>query len=234
MIQCLIVDDDLHALNLLEEYIQKIPYLSLLGKCKNQAEAIAILNSGKVDLLFMEVRMPGLTGIQLIKSVKPPPFVIFTTAFTEYALQGYELDILDFLLKPFSFERFLKAVSKANEMMQLKHPGLLRNFNYDILFVKTGYKIIKIIIPDILYIEGLKDYVKIFTKEKNPLITLKSMIYFEKKLPPAQFIRVHRSFIVAINKIESISKNRIIIGDKYIPVSLGYKEEFLKVISKYL
>jgi DNA-binding LytR/AlgR family response regulator len=178
--------------------------------------------------------MPEVTGIQLLKSITLQPLIVFTTAYKEYAVEGFDMNVLDYLIKPISFERFLKAASKANEYMAFKQQRNLPKFDKDILFVKTDYKIIKIVISEILYIEGLKDYVKIFTREKNPLITLKSMTYFENKLPVENFMRVHRSFIVAINKIDSISKNRIIIGDKYIPISLSFKEQFYKVINSYL
>jgi len=234
MINCLLVDDDISALDLLENYIQKVSFLTLLAKCSQPAEAIRILNNQPVDLLFLDIRMPEITGIQLLKSIKTQPAVIFTTAYKEYAIDGFDLNICDYLLKPILFERFLKAVSNANEYIAFKQQKNHPTFDNDLLFVKSDYKIIKIVISEILFIEGLKDYVKIYTKEKNPFITLKSMTYFENKLPGDHFIRVHRSFIIAINKIDSISKNRIIIGDKYIPISNSFKEQFYKVITKNL
>ena len=232
MIRCLAIDDESLALDLLEDNIRKVPFLELAGKCKSAAEAIEILRSEKVDLLFLDIQMPDISGIQLVKSLSQKPLVIFTTAYEKYALQGYELDVLDYLLKPFPFERFLKAVNKAMEYIAFREKENLTgelNRGENFIFVRADYKLVRIDLRDILYIEGLKDYIKIYTGEK-PVITLMGMNEIMEKLPSGNFIRVHRSFIVNLLKIEYIQRNMIIIGNKEIPVSDHYKENFYKVI----
>jgi len=234
MIRCLAIDDESLALDLLEDNIRKVPFLELAGKCKSAAEAIEILRSEKVDLLFLDIQMPDISGIQLVKSLSQKPLVIFTTAYEKYALQGYELDVLDYLLKPFPFERFLKAVNKAMEYIAFREKENLTgelNRGENFIFVRADYKLVRIDLRDILYIEGLKDYIKIYTGEK-PVITLMGMNEIMEKLPSGNFIRVHRSFIVNLLKIEYIQRNMIIIGNKEIPVSDHYKEKFYKVIKQ--
>jgi DNA-binding LytR/AlgR family response regulator len=236
MIRCLAIDDEMLALDLLEDNIKKVPFLELVKTCRNAIEALEILRTQSIDLIFLDIQMPDISGIQMLKSLHHKPLVIFTTAFSNYATEGFDLDVIDYLLKPYSFERFLKAVNKAHEHMDLlvrastqantKEPGTSQNF----LFVKADYKLYKINLKDILYIEGLKDYVKIYVGEK-PIVTQMSMKALEEKLPPHEFIRVHRSFIVAFNKIDFIQKQILTIGKKEIPISEHYRDQLFKIIN---
>ena len=236
MIRCLAVDDEMLALDLLEDNIKKVPFLELIQACKSAMEAMEVLRNQPIDLLFLDIQMPDISGIQLIKSLHHKPLVIFTTAFSKYATEGYDLDVIDYLLKPYSFERFLKAVNKAYEYLDLRNRAsnqanvkeIVASSNF--LFVKADYKLYKINLKDILYIEGLKDYVKIFVSEK-PIVTQMSMKALEEKLPPNDFIRVHRSFIVAFNKIDFIQKQMLTIGKKEIPISEHYRDELFKIIN---
>jgi len=236
MIRCLAVDDEMLALDLLEDNIRKVPFLELVKACRSAMEAMEVLRTQQVDLLFLDIQMPDISGIQLLKSLRNKPMVIFTTAYSKYATEGFELDVIDYLLKPYSFERFLKAVNKVNEYMDLRDRATGQSGNREIvassnfLFVKADYKIYKINLKDILYIEGLKDYVKIYAGEK-PVVTQMSMKALEEKLPSQDFIRVHRSFIVAFNKIDFIQKHQLTIGKKEIPVSEHYGEQLFKMIN---
>lgn len=237
--RCLIVDDEPLAADLIEDFISKVPFLTLVNKCRNAFECIECLNSDTIDLIFLDIQMPNLTGIQLLKGLDKKPMVIFTTAYSEHAAESYNLDAIDYLLKPFTLERFLKAVNKAYSRFSKKQESprpiiqeAPKNISSDYIFVKSDYKTIKVETKDILYIEGLKDYVKIYSGGK-PILSLLSLKLLEAKLPDKTFIRVHRSFIVSIPKIESIQKNRIIIGDKYIPIGENYKEAFYKIIERF-
>ena len=207
MIRCIAIDDEMLALDLIEDNIRKVPFLELVKTCRSAMEAMEVMRNNPVDLLFLDIQMPDISGIQLLKSLHHKPLVIFTTAFSTYAKEGFDLDVIDYLLKPYSFERFLKAVNKVHEYMDLHERATNQPLAKDVvtsqnyLFVKADYKLYKINIADILYIEGLKDYVKIYVSEK-PIVTQMSMKTLEEKLPPHDFIRVHRSFIVAFNKID--------------------------------
>ncbi|MCK4664045.1 MAG: response regulator transcription factor [Bacteroidales bacterium] len=234
---CIAVDDEPLALDLIEDFIKKIPFLNFIKTCKSAFEAIEILQKEKIDLIFLDIQMPDISGIEFIKSIEKKPMVIFTTAYTDYALEGFKLNAIDYLVKPFPFDRFLKAVNKAYEYYMLKSkPADMKNEKTDelsseFIFVKADYKIIKINLNDILYIEGLKDYIKIYAGSK-PILTLQSLKFMQEKLPQNNFIRVHRSYIVSFNKIDSIQRNRIIIGDKRIPVGDSYKDDFYKMLEK--
>jgi DNA-binding LytR/AlgR family response regulator len=235
MIRCLAIDDERLALELIEDNIRKVPFLELVQTCRSATEAMEVLRNRPVDLLFLDIQMPDISGIQLLKSLLHKPLVIFTTAFSNYATEGFDLDVIDYLLKPYPFERFLKAVNKAHEYMDLreraanpsnaKETGPAPAF----LFVKADYKLYKINLKDILYIEGLKDYIKIYCSDK-PIVTQMSMKSMEEKLPPQDFIRVHRSFIVAFDKIDFIQKHMLTIGKKEIPVSEHYRDQLFKII----
>lgn len=235
MIRCIVVDDEPLAIDLLTDYISKIPFLELVESYQNPIEALTAVQQGKADLVFLDVQMPELTGIQFLKIANGKCKVILTTAYQEYALEGYELNVLDYLLKPIAFERFYKAAEKAQNLFNnnlapaettIITPAKVTN---DFIFVKTEYKIQKIYLNDILYIEGLKDYISIFTKTER-IITLQSMKKMEETLPLHQFIRVHKSYIIAVDKIESIERGRITIGDKLIPVGDTYRDDFFKII----
>jgi DNA-binding LytR/AlgR family response regulator len=235
MIRCVAVDDEKLALDLLEDNIRKVPFLELLARCNSGAEALAVLHAQPADLLFLDIHMPDISGIQLLKGLRLNPMVILTTAFSDYAREGFDLDVIDYLVKPYSFERFLKAVSKAREYHDLRsrplpapqasEPSPLNDF----IFVRAGYRLVKINFSDIQYVEGLKDYVKIYINDK-PVITQMSMKSLEEKLPAQQFVRVHRSFIVAFNKIDFIQRQMVSIGKKEIPVSDHYRDQLYKII----
>lgn len=233
-INCLILEDDQTALEILEDFISRIHFLHLLKKCSNTIEAMAIIEEEKVDLLFLDINLPEINGIQLLNTIKAKPVVIFTTAYKEYALAGYEFNAVDFLLKPFDFERFLKAVNKANNIISksvkqyIVYPRQHRH-----IFVKSDYKLVKINVEDILFVEGLKDYIKIYTKQKL-ILTLMSMTAIEAKLPSDDFIRIHRSYIISLSKIDFISRHRVVVGEKFIPISLPYREKFYTIIDKSL
>ncbi|WP_276369415.1 response regulator transcription factor [Chryseolinea sp. H1M3-3] len=227
---CLAIDDEPLALDLVEDNIRKISFLRLLKKCSNALEANEFLLRHPVDLLFLDIQMPGLSGIQFLQGLtKNPPLVILITAYEKYALDGYNFDVVDYLLKPVSFERFLKAVNKSHEkfLSISSTQGALQNY----LFVNSEYSLVRIDFNDIAYIEGLRDYVKIFLlSASRPVITRISMKSLEEKLPMNSFVRVHKSFIVALNKITSIRKGRISILKAQVPISEHFKENIYKVV----
>ncbi len=232
MIRCIVVDDEPLALDILIDYIAKVPFLQLVKATTSAFEALAEVQDGKADLVFLDVQMPELTGIQFLKIINGKCDVILTTAYPQYALDGYELDVVDYLLKPIAFDRFYKAVQKVqNEKSQAKppHEQLQAQNTHDFIFVKTEHKIQKIYLDDILYIEGLKDYISIFTSTER-IITLQNMKKMEDVLPAGRFIRVHKSYILALDKIESIERSRILIGDKVIPIGDTYRDYFFKLI----
>jgi two-component system LytT family response regulator len=231
MIRCLVVDDEPLALDILEDYISKVPFLSLVKTTTSAIEGLSLVQSGAVDLVFLDVQMPELTGIQFLKIINGKCNVILTTAYSQYALDGYELDVVDYLLKPIAFDRFYKAAQKVlqNSSSAPAPAPEVPSATNDFIFVKAEHKIRKIYLNDILYIEGLKDYISIFTKTER-IITLQNMKKMEESLPEKSFIRVHKSYIVALGKIESIERSRIQIGDKIIPIGDTYREYFFKLI----
>ena len=242
MIRCLLVDDEKLALELMEDNVAKVPYLKLQGKCKNAMEAMDFMRREPVDLIFLDVQMPGISGIQFLNSLTNPPMVIMVTAYENYALEGFNLDVVDYLVKPVAFERFLKAVNKAYELISLRQQKdnpvqqvqakTTPDTNY--IFVNADYSVVRINIPDVLYIEGLKDYVKIYLHNATkPVITRLSMRFMEEKLPGEGFARVHKSFIVALDKITAYKKNRLMLGETEIPVSDNYKDKILTYIGQH-
>ena len=228
---CLIVDDEQLARQLLKEFVSKIPNLELKGMCKNPLEAMDVLHSEHIDIMFLDIQMPELTGVEFIKTLQQKPAIIFTTAYSEYALEGYQLDVIDYLVKPFPLDRFIKATNKAIEYIDLKRSaeknsqGKGMDSNYVLLH--ADHKIYKVNLNDIQYIEGLKEYVSYFTREKR-IIVLQSLKSIEETLPSNKFIRVHRSYIVPIEKIKTLDGNQVQIGDKLIPIGRSYKEDVLK------
>ena len=226
---CLIVDDEALALRLMEDYVLKVPELEIIGKCNNALSALQILKERSVDILLLDIQMPDLTGLELLSILKNRPAVILTTAYAEYALEGYRLDVMDYLLKPVSFERFMQAINKAIEWTRYKKepqtslPQNNSKFLRDHLFVKSDYKQVKILFDDILYVEGLKEYVSIYTAEKR-IITLETMKQMEVLLPAGDFLRVHKSYIVSMKKVEAVNGNMLEIGKERIPVGKSYKE----------
>jgi two-component system response regulator LytT len=216
-IRCIIIDDEPSSQNVLKSFIHKIDYLELAQVCNNALEALKYLKSNAVDLLFLDINMPQLSGIDFYKSLKNPPKVIFTTAYSAYALEGFEVDATDYLLKPFSFHRFVKAVSKVNDLNDAK---------IDYIIVKSDKKLHQIKIEEIYFIEGLGDYIKIHLKN-NFLVTYKSLKMMHTSLPKSIFKQVHKSFIINKNKLEYIEGNLAIINSNKIPLGQKYKKEFL-------
>lgn len=234
---CIVIDDEPLALDLLIDYIEKIPFLKLEKTFTNPIEGLGYLQENKVDLVFLDVELPFISGIEFVKCLQTKPMVIFTTAYEKYALAGYDLEVTDYLVKPIVFERFLKAVNKAYSQNKLskkieeRHIPVPVRENYpDYIMVKTGYSTIKVNLSDIQYIEGLKDYIKIFTPEKT-ILTLNSLKKIQEILPETNFVRVHRSFIVSLSKIDSIQRNRIVIGKTFVPVGENYKNAFKDIIT---
>jgi len=234
MINAIAIDDEPLALQMVAGYIEKTPGLRLMGKFDNPLDAIEFMADEMVDLIFVDIQMPDLTGIEFTRSLIKGPKVIFTTAYEKYALEGFRLDVVDYLLKPFSYEEFFKAVQKAIRLIRIEHSTV--NYveaNNEFLFLKSEYKIRRINFHEILYIEGLKDYVKVYTKlDPKPILSLTSLKTLETKLPESSFMRVHRSFIVNLEKIDTIERSRIVFGKVYIPVSDQYKDKFQDFINK--
>ncbi len=229
ILNCWIVDDEPLALSLLESYVQKTSFLRLTGKYSNALSAMRHIGENKVDLLFLDIQMPEINGMELARTLSRHTRVIFTTAFSEYALEGYKVSAIDYLLKPFSFDEFLTAARKALdwfEMIEVKPKGEKTEENVG-FFVRSEYKLVHILYDDVLYIEGLKDYVKIYTEhDPKPILSLMSLKQLEEELPADRFMRVHRSYIIHKKKIVSINKNRIVIGKKQIPVGETYRQQF--------
>lgn len=235
-ITCLIVDDEPPALDVIEKYIASVHNLELAGTCADAVEALNFLRQRTIDLLFLDIQMPNLLGTDLIRTLKNPPKVIFTTAYRKFAVEGFELDAVDYLLKPISFERFLKAVNKVMET-SLKaaenddgyndHQNGLQNA---FINLRADRKNVKVLLEDILYIESLKDYIKVVTITKN-IVTKQSISSIEELLPKNNFVRIHRSFIVAINKIESFTSDTIEIAKHELPISRMYRHEVEKLLN---
>ena len=233
IINCIIIDDEPLAIELLEEYVSKIPYLKLLASFENSFKALNFLKENEVDLIFLDIHMPDFSGIDFFKSLQNPPKVIMTTAYAKYAVEGFELNAVDYLLKPFSFNRLLRATDKLYDLMQ-KGPVTVveRDHNQveDYIFLKSTHNIIKVNLSDIEYIEGYKDYLKVYIGEPQPILTIKSLKALESVLPQDAFVRIHKSYIVSINKIKSYRKGKVKIRDKYLPIGDSYKSIFNKMV----
>lgn len=233
-ITCLIADDEPMALNLIESYVLKTPFLELKAKCNSAIEAMQVLEEQKdIDLFFLDIQMPDLTGLEFSKLLPQNSRVIFTTAFDQYAIDGYKVNALDYLLKPFDYTEFLNASTKARnyfesqQSVSVSKPEKKQEF----FFVKSEYKQIKINFSEILYIEGLKDYVKIYLKDNpKPILTLMSLKKLEEELPSENFMRIHRSFIIGLDKIETIERNHIVIGKEQIAIAPNYKDSLMEYI----
>lgn len=234
MISVIAIDDEPLALQLIADYIQKTPDLILAGQFENPLEAARFVSLNHVDIVFTDIQMPGLNGIEFTRSMVNGPVVIFTTAFEKYALEGFKLDVADYLLKPFTYEEFLTALHKAERMIRsVSKPGDEVLSNNEFLFLKSDYKIKRIDFRNIIYIEGLKEYVKVYvTHSDKPVISLSSLKILETKLPAGRFMRVHRSFIVNLEKIDTIDRSRIVFGKKYIPIGDQYKDRFQEFLDK--
>ena len=237
MLNCIAVDDENLALDLIEDNILKVPFLNLVKRCKNAFEAMEVLQNQEIDLIFLDIQMPGITGVQFLQSMTNSPMVIFVTAYKQYALEGFNLNVIDYLLKPIDFERFLKAVNKASELHTLKQKSVVNEIvkepKTSTIFVNADYSLVKVKTEEIMYIEGLKDYIKIHLNSSiKPIVTRMTMKSIEEKLPASQFFRVHKSYIISLDKIESIRNLKIKIGNAQIPVSESYSEEFFKLIGQ--
>jgi two-component system LytT family response regulator len=229
MMNCIIVDDEPLARDILEEFAGKVPFLTVKAACKNGFEALEVLQKEKIDLVFLDIQMPDINGIQLYESLSYRPMVIFTTAYSNYAVTGFDLDAVDYLVKPFAFQRFMKAVNKAYEQFSTVRPATPGDAR-DFMFVKDGTKMVKVAFDDILYLEGMKDYIKLVLKEKKMVLTLMSMQHMMEKLPAEKFVRIHRSYIVPLSKIELVEKNRVVIGGKHLPVGNSYKNTLMQAL----
>lgn len=223
-IRTLLVDDEYLALNLLEEYVRAIPGLELAGRVKSAIAALEVLEKEPVDLLFLDIQMPGLSGVNFLKTLKNPPVAVFTTAYSEYAVQAFDLNAVDYLVKPFSFERFVQAVNKVREHIR-RDPFPLEGF----LSAKVDGRLVKIFYEDILYVEGLREYVR-FVCQSGRYVTLESLKNLEELLPANRFLRVHKSFIVALNQVRSIEGNMLEIQTHRIPISRERREEIIRVV----
>lgn len=230
IIKCIAVDDEPLALDIIKDYISQVPFLKLVGTFNDGISVLEFLASNHADLIFLDIEMGGLTGTQLLKTLQTKPKVIMTTAYRKYAVDAFDLDVTDYLLKPFSFERFLKAVEKAcNSVIDIQR-NTQKEVHKDYFFVKSGYKMLKVNFKDILFIEGLSEYIIIKTTASN-IITLQSFKNIEKILPESDFIRIHKSYLVAINKIDSIEGQSLVIAKKELPIGNKYRKKFFEVIS---
>ncbi len=241
-LRCALVDDEPLALSLLESYVRKTDSLELCGSYSSAIQAMKGLPEHPVDLLFLDIQMPELNGLEFSRMVSPNTRIIFTTAFEQYAIDGYRVNALDYLLKPISYSDFIEAVNKAIQWFEMRKKAELPDTGQvsiptdsNHIYVKSDYKIVQIELDRILYIEGLKDYIKIYTEDNpRPILSLTSMKTMEEKLPSSRFIRVHRSYIVQKQKIKIIDKGRIVFGKEYIPVSDSYKQELQNYVNEHI
>jgi len=227
MINCLVVDDEPIAREGMMEYVRQIDYLNPIAQCKSATEAVGLLQKNKIDLIFLDIQMPKLTGIDFLKALSNPPLVIFTTAYSEYALEGFELDVVDYLLKPISFARFLKAVEKAQSYLHARDKEV--SVTQDFFFIKCNGKIEKILMADVIYIEAMANYVIIHTQLKK-YITYLTFSGIEEQLPYDLFVRIHKSFLVAISAIQTIDGNEVITNTMRLPMSKNYKNDVMNRI----
>jgi two-component system, LytTR family, response regulator len=226
MLRCIAIDDEELALELLEDNIRKVPFLELVATCSNPLEAIKVMQEQSIDLVFLDIQMPGLTGLQFIQSSLQNSMFILVTAYEKYALESYNLNVVDYLVKPVEFNRFIKACNKANELYKLKNkPADQQETAQDYFFVNVDYSLLKVMYSDIIWIEGLKDYVKIHLKStEKPIIARLSMKSLEEELPTALFLRIHKSYIVSKSFITAIRKNSVFIKDMELPIGENYKD----------
>lgn len=236
MIRCLAVDDEPLALELLEDNISKIPFLRLIGSCDNAMDAMKIMQDQPVDLIFLDIQMPGLTGLQFIESMMVKPMIILITAYKKFALDGFNLDVTDYLVKPVSLDRFIKACNKAKELFDLKANQKSTNpsTSPDYFFVNSDYSLLKITRSDIIYIEGLKDYIKIHLKStQHPVVTRMPMKTIEEELPSSEFLRIHKSYIVSVSYITAIRKSSVFIDTLELPLSDTYRDTVTALTGKW-
>jgi DNA-binding LytR/AlgR family response regulator len=231
-VKCLVIDDEPVARKGIAGYVEQTPFLSLVGTCKSAIEANELLHKKDVDLLFLDIQMPDLTGTEFIRSLEDPPEVIFTTAYRDYAIEGFELNALDYLVKPISFQRFLKAANKALSFFEMQRQAFekpVAGLVQDYFFIKSDGQFIKIKLEDVLYFESEKDYVFIYTEQKRYL-TLLSLKQLEKELPPERFLRVHRSYLISLEKVDLVEGHEIVIKGKRIPISRSLQETIFNTL----
>ena len=232
ILNCVIVDDEPLAVELLASYARKIPFLNLVGTFNSAAVSIKTIREKTVDLLFLDIQMPELSGMEYAKIINEPTKIVFTTAFSQYAVDGYRINAFDYLLKPISFEEFMRVADKALKCLSEKNVASGKEAN-GYIFVKSDYKLVRINFKDILYAEGVKDYVKIYLKDGSSIKSLACLRNLIDFLPSPQFLRVHRSFIVNIDNMKTIDRSRFVVGDKFIPISDTYKEQLQKIIDEH-
>ena len=239
MIKCIIVDDEPLAVAQLEKYVERVPFLVNVGSCSSAAEAMEILSTGSVDAMFVDINMPDIDGVQFVRSLVNPPLVVFTTAYSEYAIDGFRLGAVDYLLKPIAFEDFLKASNKLNRiyMNNSAQPAVEQGEEVcrDCLYVKSDYRMLRVPISSIKYIESMSEYVRIFVDDNpKPIVSLLSMKKIEESLPAGDFMRIHRSYIINLNKVKEVSKMRLVYdGGVYVPIGEMYKDAFFEYIDKH-
>jgi len=231
--KCLIVEDEPLARNLLSDYVRRVSWLELTEASSNPLHALEVLRNHPIDLMFLDIQMPEITGITLLKTLQKKPLVILTTAYSEYALESYDLDVVDYLLKPVTFERFLKAVDKASQRIRPPAPGqaVVAEAGSPFVFIKDGTKLVKINYDDILFVEGLKDYVTIVTRTQK-IVSLQRLKLLETQLPADKFIRIHHSYIIALKAVDTIHKGEVRIGSHVIPISDSYRKAFKEIIDR--
>ncbi len=237
MIKVLAIDDEPLALRQLTTYIEKVPLLSLTGACSNAIEARELMDREMIDAIFCDINMPDISGLDFVRQLSVPPLIVFTTAYSEYAIEGYKVNAVDYLLKPYGMNDFLRAAMKVQEQYNLRHQNTPRESSPlqddGTIFVKTDYRVVRIAVNDILYVEGMSEYLRIHLEGQKPIITLMALKKMEDYLPQQQFMRIHRSYIVNLQKIQEVNKNRVILdADTYLPISDNYKEQFNEYLNQ--
>jgi two-component system, LytTR family, response regulator len=235
MINCIAIDDEPLALELLEDNIKQVPYLNLVGKCSNAIDALQLLKEVSADLVFLDIQMPGLTGLQFIQSLTIKPMFILVTAYEKFALEGFNLNVVDYLVKPVSLDRFIKACNKAQELYELKKGNTSGGDKEDdYFFINVDYSLVKVMYNNIMWIEGLKDYIKIYLKDgSKPIVARLSLKSLEDELPPATFLRIHKSYIISKNFISSVKKSSVLLDNKTeLPVGENYKDRIQDLVSR--
>ena len=237
MIRTLAIDDEPLALKQLAAYIKKVPFLELIAECQSAIDAQKILEQDVIDVMFIDINMPDLNGLDFVRTLAAPPLVVFTTAYSEYAIDGYKVNAVDYLLKPFGMDEFLRAANKVKQQYDLTHTTEVSKVDdNDAMFLKTEHRIVRININDIRYIEGMSEYLKIYLKDAKPIVVLLSMKKMEERLPSHSFMRIHRSYIINLNEIQEVNKNRVILDtDTFLPIGDLYREQLNQYIeSKFL
>ena len=237
MIRTIAIDDEPLALQQLVTYIRKVPFLELVAECQSAIDAQKVLEQEVIDVMFIDINMPDLNGLDFVRTLAAPPLVVFTTAYSEYALEGYKVNAVDYLLKPFGMDEFMRAANKVKQQYDLTHTAeVSRVDDNDAIFLKTEHRIVRINVTNIRYIEGMSEYLKIYLKEGKPLVVLLSMKKMEERLSSPNFMRIHRSYIINLNEIQEVNKNRVILDqDTYLPIGDLYRDQLNRYIeSKFL